>query len=521
MRKPPTFPTAEETAAKPRLRLDLNLMAVVCVLLATTIMRLAVGYDRPLWLDETQTGMLASQLSLADFIRQCTYDINAPLYAILAALWAKVSGISDHALRLLPAAFGTLAPLVVLAAPRGLFRRPIRLTWCALVACWIPGLWYSQEARGYTLVLALAVANGVAFAAVLSAPRQRALWAWAVASALLIAAHDFGAILIAVQALILLGIHRFRILGWWPIAFLPNFAVLAVQLRGLLSFAHAGTGWIRLAVPWDLAVWASFIFGPMTLILATLVWLALAAYFHLRSQMRPEPVSAERATHRSASRLSLVSAASFGALAVAAILGFLLPVVVERYFVAFVPGILLGLAILAGRVETAWPLAPLALVAVYAAAAISWASEPHRYDNIFNWETASSALMTTHPQRLVFLWDTPMRVPKSTLDGLGGFFFRRAGQTVTIDSIQLRPGEDPNRLLLAHASPPGSAILWVYDLAVDGTAAITHRPAISRLAPVWRCRNFGIGRFGVLACTIPSHHSRRLSRSSVVAASLE
>jgi hypothetical protein len=53
--------------------------------------------------------------------------------------------------------------------------------------------------------------------------------------------------------------------------------------------------------------------------------------------------------------------------------------------------------------------------------------------------------------------------------------------------------------LLAGAAQPHSVILWVYDVAVHGTAAVDFPPDITTLDPAWTCRHSG-ERFGILAC---------------------
>src|SRR5438132_8641987 len=95
-------------------RFDLATAALGIVLIATTYLRLTIGAHDPLWLDETWTGMIASQRSLDEFWRQVYYDSNAPLFYIIARIWAVVAGVSNEALRMPAAFFGILSPLVAL-----------------------------------------------------------------------------------------------------------------------------------------------------------------------------------------------------------------------------------------------------------------------------------------------------------------------------------------------------------------------------------------------------------------------
>src|SRR5258708_3646208 len=285
--------------------------------------------------------MLVIQPTLADFIRQCTYDINAPLYSVLARAWAQFAGVSDHALRSLPAALGLLAPLIALV-PRKLIDRATRFTWCALLACWIPGILFSQEARWYTLALALGVANAVAFVAVLRNPTRRTAWVWTTVSSLLILAHYYGAILLAFQGLVYLLIHKRRAFATWPaaLAFLPAAASIAVHAHRLILFTTPGMAWIPLLRwPIDLYWKAAFFFGNPGLIFVALLWLALALLLRLFSGPLRDMFRID-----TSDQIWLASPCSPAAPPFAVGLGFFIPIVLHRYVNAFVPGVLLWLA---------------------------------------------------------------------------------------------------------------------------------------------------------------------------------
>ena len=186
-------------------------------------------------------------------------------------------------------------------------------------------------------------------------------------------------------------------------------------------------------------------------------------------------------------------------------MGFVRPSFTFRYLTPCAPGLLLSLVMLAralaGRRGELFALAMLG--AVYLGVS-SWMlihglrMAPRRY----NFEAASAALARSRPSGLVFLWDHPVDpiLHPEQLASLGGFFLHRAGEPTPVDAVILKPGEDPNRRLTAEAHAPGSAILWLYDRVVRGTAANAHPPDLVRLDPRLRCRDFGSARFGVLAC---------------------
>jgi hypothetical protein len=463
-------------------------------------MRFAVYPDRPLWLDEVWTGMIVSQPTLAGFIHQCSIDVNGPLYSILAALCAPVLGISDHGLRVLPCAFGIVAPLVALTPQRSI-DWPTRAVWSALLACWIPGLLFSQEARPYTLTLALGVANTIAFAGLMDAPGRRAAWAWAIISALFVLSHYFVALIVSVQLLAFVAIFRKRAVATWPalLAFSPVLAALSMQADGLAHFSTKATSWIRL-LDWT-GVYSdiAFLFGLPVLALTTILW--FAATIVLR---RPSTADQPRV----ATGPWLAAGCAVGSALAALGIGFIRPVLVDRYLTGYAPGVLLSLALAATRYGRGWAISAPALVAPFAVMAGVWAASPHPTENRFSWEKAASALMAWRVDRLVFLWDTPLGGERTSIQGVGGFFFARSGRAIPVDPVILTSGQDPNPVIVARARPPGSGVLWIYDRMITGTAALEHPPRLGSYHSGLRCQDFGDKRFGILACrqTRPNEH---------------
>jgi mannosyltransferase len=159
-----------------------------------------------LWYDEGVTAQVASQ-GLADLTRWTADDIQPPLYYYVESLWTQLAGRSEWALRFPSAFFGVLlVPLMAILASRTLGRRagvPV-----ALMATLSPlYVYYSQEARMYTLLTCLGVLGAVLLRAILrqsSARRRRGLWAaFAAVGIAAMYTHYFAAMLLAALALYL------------------------------------------------------------------------------------------------------------------------------------------------------------------------------------------------------------------------------------------------------------------------------------------------------------------------------
>ena len=125
-------------------------------LLAAFALRLYRLDGQSLWYDEGVTAMLA-RLGPGELARWTANDIQPPLYYLQMAAWSALAGVSEFALRFPSVFWGVLAvPLLARLALRLAGRRPALLA--ALLATLHPLLlYYSQEARMYSLLVALVI----------------------------------------------------------------------------------------------------------------------------------------------------------------------------------------------------------------------------------------------------------------------------------------------------------------------------------------------------------------------------
>lgn len=129
---------------------------LVLILLAFAL-RLYHLESQSLWYDEGVTAMVA-QSDLASLTRWTANDIQPPLYYYLVAGWGRLAGWSEWSLRFPAAFFGTVAvPLLAVVAIRLSRSRAAGLLAALIAACHPLLLYYSQEARMYTLLVTLGV----------------------------------------------------------------------------------------------------------------------------------------------------------------------------------------------------------------------------------------------------------------------------------------------------------------------------------------------------------------------------
>jgi mannosyltransferase len=218
------------------------LLAILLLALALRLHRLDA---QSVWYDEAVTAQVAGQ-GLAELTRWTADDIQPPLYYYVVAGWTRligagVSGVEpggEWALRFPSAFFGVLGVSLAWAVAWRVFR-PLHIGRLAapaaalLMAVSPLHVYYSQEARMYTLLVALGLLAGYTLMG-LGRTWQRGL-VFVLAGAALLYTHYFGALL-----LLALG------LCWLVAMIAAEGRRKSALLTGLLSFAAIAL----LYLPW-------------------------------------------------------------------------------------------------------------------------------------------------------------------------------------------------------------------------------------------------------------------------------
>ena len=172
------------------------------LMIAAAALRFATIDVQSFWFDEALTAKLL-RLPLGEMLSQLPdTELTPPLYYLLAWPWAHIFGSDEAALRSLSALFGiATVPVAYHAAREIIGTRSAALATAALVAFNPLLVWYSQEARPYSL-LVLLCALSMLFAA------RRQVWWWALASSLALLTHYFAAFLVVPEGLWLAWVCR-------------------------------------------------------------------------------------------------------------------------------------------------------------------------------------------------------------------------------------------------------------------------------------------------------------------------
>jgi mannosyltransferase len=169
--------------------------------------RFATLGDRSFWVDEGSTVALM-RLPLGDMLhRWYVREDTPPLYYLLAYGWTRIFGTTEAGVRSLSAVLGVATiPLAYVATAR-LATRRAGLVAAAIVSVSALDVWFSQDARGYALVVLAAGLSFWAFLAARESPTPRRLAVWAAASTLTLLTHYFAGWLVAAEAVWLLAAH--------------------------------------------------------------------------------------------------------------------------------------------------------------------------------------------------------------------------------------------------------------------------------------------------------------------------
>jgi mannosyltransferase len=198
-------------AVAPRHELSSSVVvALVAITALAAILRFVGLAHQGFWFDEGNTALLVhfAPGKMLGLIPQS--ESTPPLYYCVAWVWARIFGYGEAGLRSLSALAGVASVPIAFGVARKLISARAGLIAAALVACNPFLVWYSQEARSYSLLVLLTSLSLLALVHARAQPSRRALVCWVLASAAALATHYYAALAIVPQAAWLLFEHRRR-----------------------------------------------------------------------------------------------------------------------------------------------------------------------------------------------------------------------------------------------------------------------------------------------------------------------
>lgn len=348
------------------------------------------------WVDEWATREIVSR-PLLDVLRAVKEtESTPPLYYVVAWGWAHLAGTSEFALRSLSGLFGAATVPVAYAAGAALGSRRAGLIAASFVAFNPLLVWYSTEARAYSLFVLLGAMTFLFFARALVEPDRRTLILWSLTGSVALTTHYFAVFLLAAEAFVLLSVqpsHRRRVC----LALVPM-AAIGVALLPLVRWQSANPAWIaelsfsvRLEeLPRNFAVGVS---EPRVWLAAAVAILVAAALLLL--------IRAERQDRRAAAIALVVGAVTLALPIAAAVVSDY--VLTRNLLVAWFPlALVVALACGARHAGAAGLLLAAGLCAVWLTTILSVASNDRlkRAD----WKQAARLIGQGPRDRLVLAW---------------------------------------------------------------------------------------------------------------------
>jgi len=184
---------------------------IILVLILGLIIR-AFSLNQSFWLDEA-TSALTTKMSLVDFLGKfMPGDFHPPLYYIILRVWSLIFGSSEIALRSLSIVFGISTIYIVYLIGKELVNKKTGLIAGLLLATSGLFVYYSQEARMYTMASFLVCLLVFSFVKILKEKGRLGDWLVFILVLPAIFLTDYLAVLIFVPIWIYLILERKNIL---------------------------------------------------------------------------------------------------------------------------------------------------------------------------------------------------------------------------------------------------------------------------------------------------------------------
>lgn len=227
------------------------------ILVFGLILRL-INLNQSLWLDEAINIVAAKSFSLSALITQyARADFHPPGWFIILWFWGKLFGYSEVVMRLPSVFFGVLTIYVTYLIGKKLISRNLGLVAALLISINPLHIYYSQEARMYSLAC-LAVAANILFL-IKMVKRERVNFAFFIFSNILVLASDYVAYFIfPAEFIFLILFKKGEFIKKWSIALATSLILFSWWIPVFLSQLDVGAAALT-----NLPVW-KFIQGTFS-----------------------------------------------------------------------------------------------------------------------------------------------------------------------------------------------------------------------------------------------------------------
>lgn len=238
----------------------LHYATLAVIVVAGAALRLTALNRQSLWFDEIDVVVRAQQplgVVMRTFVAP---GENGPLFNILLAIWIRLAGISEIAVRFPSAIAGTLSVPLIYLLTRRLAGPTTGLLASGLLAISPYHVWYSQEAKMYSLVVLFGLGSTICLIEALERNRWRWWAAYAILTTLMFYTHVATVLVFVAQSLYVVGTHRVwrgRERGWLVAAAVLTLPYVPIAIWALRVIGGGVQTWQP-----DVSLWkAARIFG--------------------------------------------------------------------------------------------------------------------------------------------------------------------------------------------------------------------------------------------------------------------
>jgi uncharacterized membrane protein len=264
------------------------------ILIAGTLLRVYDLGTESLWLDEG-ISIFRARLSPSQLFESLSLSTHQPLYYLILHYWINLFGDSAISVRSLSSVFGVLSVFMMYKVAKGICGEKAGLMSALIMGVSVFHVWYSQEARNYSLVTLLSLISMYYFIRLRQKADSRHSIGYVIPSGLLLYTHYFGFFVILAQHCYLLGMRMFfrernqEFFRRWVIvqaalvvSYLPWFAVLKVQA----SLWQKGRAMEWITAPRLSSVYESFetYAGSGSLLVLFLILMVFAVFGHEKNR---------------------------------------------------------------------------------------------------------------------------------------------------------------------------------------------------------------------------------------------
>jgi len=346
------------------------------ILILAALLRLLQLGTESLWYDEA-VAVAIVRLDWEAFWKVLShFEANMGLYYCLLRLWINL-GESEFVLRSLSALAGVLAVGLVYVLGKRLFDTRVGLIGAALLATHSFHIQYSQEARGYSLMVLLTALSSLFFLRAIEHSSRNDWAGYILTATLAVYTHFFSVLVLGAHWVWLILVRR-RNIPWR--GFLVAVLAISMLLVPLAIFALArGTGqisWIPRTRPHD-AYWLfnSLVGGGRLLLLAYFVPCSIAFLCTLKAWVQWKELSKIWSCAFLLSWFFVPLVAGIG-------ISLWKPVLVDRYFIICLPPLVLLAAVGISQIRPSWisGVSLIVLLSLSARADLRYYSHPHKED---------------------------------------------------------------------------------------------------------------------------------------------